>query len=199
MKYLLLFSLLICLVIFTGCATIITGTTQNISFTSDPTGAKVSVGGMTGTTPTVLTLNRNGSLMVNFEKQGYLSTQITLSRGFEPMFLGNIIIGGLIGMAIDFVSGAVFKLSPEHVNATLAPEDSFKYSYKRIGTLIITSNVDGSEVYVDGKFIGNVPATIKLEAGEHSVEVRKQGYKKYIRDMNILPDSEVTFNAELIK
>lgn len=65
------------------------------------------------------------------------------------------------------------------------------------GTVIVTSNVEGADVYVDGLFVGNTPATLSLKAGVHIVEVKKTGYSAYKREMRVLGKSEVTLRAQL--
>ena len=43
--------------------------------------------------------------------------------------------------------------------------------------VIIKTNVDDAEVYINGKFFGNTPvATTELDAREYSLEIRKSGY-----------------------
>ena len=67
------------------------------------------------------------------------------------------------------------------------------------GLVRISSNVDGSEVYLGGKFVGNAPVILKLQAGDYVVEVSKQEYKKYVRELRLLAGADVTFRAELAK
>ena len=42
-------------------------------------------------------------------------------------------------------------------------------------------------IYVDGKRVGRTPATLKLPAKRHRIELRKPGYRTVTRD--ILPSS----------
>jgi len=55
-----------------GCATIVSGTTQEVSFQSNPEGAKVTVSGrVIGKTPVTLQLKREKGQSLAFEKEGY--------------------------------------------------------------------------------------------------------------------------------
>jgi len=127
-----------------GCATIIHGTRQNIAVNSVPSGAKVIVKGVQiATTPAVIELKRNESnIILRFEKEGYEPVEIALNRSVDGWIAGNIIFGGLIGLAVDFISGAAYKLSPSEVQAVLA-------ELKKQGMNIEDLSKDGVVVAVD--------------------------------------------------
>jgi hypothetical protein len=62
-----------------GCATIIRGTTERVSFQSEPSGALVRLSnGFTGRTPVSFTVPRKGDLTVQVEKEGYEPMKMTL-------------------------------------------------------------------------------------------------------------------------
>jgi S1-C subfamily serine protease len=63
------------------------------------------------------------------------------------------------------------------------------------GTLTITSDRDDAEVYVDGAFHGNVPATLKLSAGAHKIVLKVSGQHDYERSIEVLASSKLTLNA----
>jgi hypothetical protein len=106
----------------TGCATVVKGTTQVVPVSSDPTGAQVSVDGVArGTTPTALTLSRKSDHLLTFEKEGYESASVQLTRSLSAAVAGNIIAGGLVGWGVDAVSGAQYNLNPSTVNVRLKP------------------------------------------------------------------------------
>lgn len=67
------------------------------------------------------------------------------------------------------------------------------------GTVFVTSNVESAEVYVGGLFVGNVPATLRLQDALHSIEVRSAGYVTYRRDVRVLAGSELSLRAELTR
>lgn len=108
--------------IFSGCATIMSGSSQDISVTSVPSGATVTAepGGMKATTPGVLVLNRKaGPYKVTFTLDGHDPYSVMLYTGTNGWLWGNLILGGIIGVAVDMSTGASIKLSPEEINANL--------------------------------------------------------------------------------
>jgi hypothetical protein len=42
-----------------------------------------------------------------------------ISKNFDPLFLGNILLGGIIGMVVNYANGAMYKLKPETINLML--------------------------------------------------------------------------------
>jgi hypothetical protein len=51
---------------------------------------------------------------------------------------------------------------------------------------------------VDGNFVGNTPSIIEVTPGEHSVVVKKTGYKTWERNLKVTGGS-VNVSAELEK
>jgi hypothetical protein len=103
-----------------GCATIIHGTRQDVGISSTPTGASVSIDNTEkGKTPLVAKLTRKDNHVVRIELAGYQPFEATLTRSVSGWVWGNIAFGGLIGLAVDGISGGIYKLSPEQVAGTL--------------------------------------------------------------------------------
>ena len=65
------------------------------------------------------------------------------------------------------------------------------------GTIAVTSEPDAAELYVDGKFLGNTPATLKLAAGAHTILLRCQGRREYTRTLDVPKSSKLTLKALL--
>jgi hypothetical protein len=65
------------------------------------------------------------------------------------------------------------------------------------GTVLMTSVPDSADVFVDGAFVGNSPATLKLKAGKHTVTVKMTGYNDWSREINVEAGSDVHLNAVL--
>jgi uncharacterized protein YceK len=117
--------------IFYGCATIIHGTKQEIGISSSPTGAKVSVDNdSVGTTPLFVKLKRKEDYIITIEMPGYRKAQLTITKSVSGWIWGNIVFGGLIGLAIDAGSGGMYNLSPEQLNAELKEDSSIAVSEK---------------------------------------------------------------------
>jgi hypothetical protein len=67
------------------------------------------------------------------------------------------------------------------------------------GTVRVTSNPEGAEVWVDGAFVGNTPGQLKLAAGKHRIRIAIEGYEEWVREVEVLAGSELTLNAALKK
>ena len=107
--------------ILTGCATIMHGTSQDIGLQSSPTNAKVLVDGLPmGNTPVVAKLSRKDNHIVKMNLDGYQPFEATLTRGTSGWVWGNIVFGGLIGLAVDAMSGGLYNLTPNQISGQLS-------------------------------------------------------------------------------
>lgn len=67
------------------------------------------------------------------------------------------------------------------------------------GSVNVSSNPAGADVSVDGDFVGNAPAALKLAAGKHTVVVKMSGYKDWSREITVNAGSQVQLTANLEK
>jgi hypothetical protein len=75
-----------------------------------------------------------------------------------------------------------------------------KVGVREYGIVTINSTPEKADIFLDNALIGNTPAArLKLEAGDHVLEIRKSGYKLWKNSIKVLLDSETTINAELGK
>ncbi|HLQ11884.1 MAG TPA: PEGA domain-containing protein [Steroidobacteraceae bacterium] len=103
-----------------ACASIMHGTHQDVGISSSPSGAQVSVDGqITGKTPIVSNLTRKDNHIIHLELAGYKPYDTTVTRSVSGWVWGNIVFGGLIGLAVDAINGGLYKLTPEQVSGTL--------------------------------------------------------------------------------
>jgi S1-C subfamily serine protease len=65
------------------------------------------------------------------------------------------------------------------------------------GKVTVTADVGSAEIYVDGKFVGDVPSTLMLRAGSHNIEVKGSNGKAWQRDLQVIPDSDISLKATL--
>jgi hypothetical protein len=63
----------------------------------------------------------------------------------------------------------------------------------------LVSTPAGADVNVDGAFVGNAPATLKLKPGKHTIRVTMNGYKDWSKDMTVLAGSQVNLAATMEK
>jgi hypothetical protein len=121
------------LVALASCATIVSKTSYPVNITSNPSGCRVVVkkadGSVVhqGTTPATVTLSSRGGYFkpakytLEFSKPGLPSQNLALTAEMNGWYMGNILIGGLVGMlVVDPASGAMWSL-PDNVNANLTP------------------------------------------------------------------------------
>jgi len=67
-----------------------------------------------------------------------------------------------------------------------------------VGTILISSEPDGAEIFVDEKFHGNTPATLKLSSGSHAIVLKFPGRADWKRTLEVLKSSKVTLRATLV-
>ena len=131
-----------CAAIFsvTGCASIASGSKQEISIRSKPEDAVVIITDATNgmeiwnsTTPAVVELDRGDGFFrsaeytVEIQKTGYRKETFMISGRLNGgwYLVGNFFIGGLLGwLIIDPATGAMWTLEPDSVHKTLKRDGS---------------------------------------------------------------------------
>lgn len=113
-----------------GCATVIEGTTQNVSVITQPPGASCTVsrdgvvlGAVSSTPGSVKVGKSKNDLAVTCSKEGYETATMNYPSSFNGMTFGNILVGGAIGAVVDASSGANYNY-PKEVSMSLAEADS---------------------------------------------------------------------------
>ena len=66
-----------------------------------------------------------------------------------------------------------------------------------VGTVTVSSDPDGAEIFIDDKFLGNAPATLKLPLVSHAVLLKFPGHAYWRRTLEILKSSKVSLKATL--
>jgi S1-C subfamily serine protease len=70
---------------------------------------------------------------------------------------------------------------------------------KAKGKVSISADVEGADIYIDGKFVGNAPGVFNLAPGPHKIEVKGQNGSSWQRDLEVMEDSDVRLTAVLQK
>lgn len=105
-----------------GCATIIDGTSQPVTFNSEPNRAKVFINGaQVGVTPLTIQVQRSKATIVIAKKEGYEEQQFPLQTKMNGYFWGNVISGGFLGSTIDYATGSMVEYSPNMYFFSLEP------------------------------------------------------------------------------
>jgi len=124
-----------CLVLLSGCASIVSGGPELVTINSNPSEAKMTICNdrtgqclTVGQTPYTATLDRSQGFFkparysIKCEKDGYDQVQRTLSAGLNGWYAGNIVFGGLIGILIvDPATGAMWDIKENNVVLDLSP------------------------------------------------------------------------------
>jgi hypothetical protein len=118
-KLVVIGTLALCLT-FSSCATIMIGTSQEVSIASSPTGAQVLDNGVVlGKTPLAVDLKKKTRHQIRIELEGYAPYEVAMVRKTSGWIAGNIIFGGLIGLVVDAITGGMYMLKPEQIQAEL--------------------------------------------------------------------------------
>jgi hypothetical protein len=96
-----------------GCATIIKGSTQSIVINTAPVnGANCILSSKEGNWPVVtpgfVKVDKSKEdIVIRCTKPGYQDAMATIPSDFEGWTLGNLLIGGIIGLGVDASTGAL--------------------------------------------------------------------------------------------
>ena len=120
MKKLITTFLLITFIIINGCATIFSGSSEDISLESDPPKAKVLLNGSTmGKTPLTLKLQKGKNYIIEFIKDGYENKTLNMSYSLGAGWLILDILSGLIGIIVDAATGNWNEFEFTHYKAVM--------------------------------------------------------------------------------
>ena len=109
-----------------GCATVVLGAHEPFRIVSAPSGAHVQLStGEICTTPCTLALPRGVAFQARVSLPGYTTQTLPVvsrtSFGGAAGFVGNGVIGGIVGAGVDWDSGAMRSLSPNPLSVRLDP------------------------------------------------------------------------------
>lgn len=119
-----------------SCATIVSGSKQTINFKSTPSNATVYINEIEiGKTPIEKKLERKKKEYdVMIKLDGYKTFETKLTRKFNAWYIGNVIFAGIVGLIVDPITGAMYKLTPKQIEAELSEGTAF--------------NSKGNDVYI---------------------------------------------------
>lgn len=114
---------LLAIFLLPSCATITGGSsTSAVAVSTDPAGAQVSLDGSpVGTTPCQVSVRSHSLGKLEFRLDGYESQTVQLHESFNPWFLGNLLLGGIIGMVIDLATGSHMWWTDDSIHVVLQP------------------------------------------------------------------------------
>lgn len=104
----------------TGCASIISGVNQDITFNSNPEGAKVFLNGkIVGVTPFTFSAQKNKYDTMRIEKKGYVTINRDLNKTYDGVALINVFWDL---STTDAITGAIFKYEENSYFIEMTPE-----------------------------------------------------------------------------
>lgn len=113
--------LILAAALFTSCATIFKGDKQAVSFKSEPSNATVIINGQErGATPLTLKLTTKETYRVRFVKDGVSSPEYLIDHSISGGYVVLDVLGGVIPVLVDAVTGAWFNLDTNELNGNIA-------------------------------------------------------------------------------
>lgn len=113
MKKILVIALSSLVLLLSGCATIISGSNQTLTFNSNVEGVNVYVdGALIGKTPVSASFKKNKAQTVMFTKDGYESVTRNITKEFDPVAVLSIFWDF---STTDFITGAVYEYAPNAI------------------------------------------------------------------------------------
>lgn len=118
-----------------GCASIISGRNADVMFSSNAPNTHVVVHDKHGQqvaaveAPATVSLKRKDRFIwparytATFESPGYAPVVMPIKPTVNPWVVGNVVAGGVIGLAVDNVTGAAWKPQDDKICAQMSPMD----------------------------------------------------------------------------
>ncbi len=109
-----------------ACASILGGgTSQSVNLQSTPSDASFVVKSSSGIEMSSgsgnqsVRLPRKNEYQIEVRAPGYQSKNVAITKSLNGWVWGNLVVGWVIGFAIDFIGGAAYKLEPSLVSVSL--------------------------------------------------------------------------------
>jgi V8-like Glu-specific endopeptidase len=94
-------------------------------------------------------------------------------------------------LASSDIVAALTKLFPNDMQPSITDR------HQELAKISVQSNVSGGEIYVDGKFVGNVGSNVSVATGDHTIEVRADKFSTWKRTISVSGADSVNLNATL--
>jgi S1-C subfamily serine protease len=82
--------------------------------------------------------------------------------------------------------------------SSLMPTASASQSAASYGSVEISSDPDGAEIYLDDQFVGSTPAKLRLLEGAHALRLKLPALPEWRRSIRVLRDSSETVRAVMV-
>ena len=166
-----------------ACASIVEGTTQSVTVLTERAGQTVGV--VNPTPGSVLVGKSKDPINLLCTREGFEESSMPLPSEFQGMTFGNILFGGIVGVAIDAGSGAMNKYAPSVTVilipsqfASIAARDTF---YSRLNADVLSvSTREIAEVRKNcaGDVAATCDAKVKAAEAKRDAEVKALELKR---------------------
>ncbi len=188
-----------------------------VSFTTDPSGVTILVDGDSiGTSPVDDHVLGAGAYILSFQHDEYFrrDTLIVVDGGSTASYSFAMRSGRPVGSLAEReeVSSPDVQESSPPQDQTTAQQDAQVPDREpepqpepepepepepAMGSLILSSQPEGSTVLIDGEEVGVTPLTVQREEGSYTVEITHEGHKPYRADVVVAGDASRTHVANL--
>jgi len=167
---------------------------------------------------------RGGKLDVNIDYVKLVSGEKAALRAVQDVKGGGHtggMVGGMVATSLVFFPAAPFFLFmhgkditiPKGTEVTAYVNGDMKLDIAKFqpavqstvasgsvsAKLQMESDPPGADIEIDGSFVGDTPSDVQVTEGEHTVVVKKAGFKDWVRKLKVSSGSSVHVNAELEK
>lgn len=121
-------------VIIVGCASIMTGGSSQVNVSSHPRGAEIFIDDESvGRTPTTISIHEPGSTFrLRIQLEGFQPYETVLKRKVSGWIWGNLLLGGVPGLVIDWMTGGMYVVSPSYISKDLKQDERSESSSSSI-------------------------------------------------------------------
>ena len=109
---------------FTSCGALFKGSTQSVGIKSFQQGSTIEVDGQTYVSPALIELPRNQNYVVTISKEGYETQQLRINKKISGGIVILDILGGILPLIVDAVTGTWYNLSPKEINVNLVSKQT---------------------------------------------------------------------------
>jgi hypothetical protein len=85
---------------------------------------------------------------------------------------------------------------PAETAAATAPAEAALGAYAKVS---VVSDPPSADIEIDGNFVGNTPSDVQVSEGDHTISVKKAGFKGWERKLKVSSGSSIRLSAELEK
>ena len=102
-------------------------------------------------------------------------------------------------LAADFVPSGTNAFAVPTTPASAGGRLPVSANQAGTGLVNVMADDNTSDIFVDGAFVGNAPAKLKLAEGPHLIEMKEAGFKDYRKQIQVGAGSELTLHVALEK